>query len=67
MAPSSTNQRHLQQHRHGRRGTDGNHNEIGRSVTEAAQGVNDIAKNISGVATSAKTPRREQTTPSPHL
>ena len=29
-------------------------NEIGRSVTEAAQGVNDIAKNIGGVATSAK-------------
>ena len=29
-------------------------NEIGRSVTEAAQGVNNIAKNISGVATSAK-------------
>jgi methyl-accepting chemotaxis protein len=29
-------------------------NEIGRSVTEAAQGVNDISKNIAGVATSAK-------------
>ncbi|MFP5229928.1 MAG: methyl-accepting chemotaxis protein [Acidobacteriota bacterium] len=30
-------------------------NEIGRSVTEAAQGVNEIAKNIGGVAHSAKT------------
>jgi len=29
-------------------------NEIGRSVTEAAQGINDISKNISSVATSAK-------------
>jgi len=29
-------------------------NEIGRSVTEAAQGVNDISKNIAGVATSAR-------------
>jgi methyl-accepting chemotaxis protein len=29
-------------------------NEIGRSVTEAAQGVNDISKNIAGVASSAK-------------
>jgi len=29
-------------------------NEIGRSVTEAAHGVNDIAKNIGGVATAAK-------------
>jgi len=29
-------------------------NEIGRSVSEAAQGVDEIAKNISGVAVSAK-------------
>jgi methyl-accepting chemotaxis protein len=29
-------------------------NEIGRSVTEAAQGVDDIAKNIGGVAVAAK-------------
>jgi methyl-accepting chemotaxis protein len=29
-------------------------NEIGRSVMEAAQGVNDIAKNIGGVASSAR-------------
>jgi methyl-accepting chemotaxis protein len=29
-------------------------NEIGRSVSEAAQGVNDIAKNIGGVATAAR-------------
>jgi methyl-accepting chemotaxis protein len=29
-------------------------NEIGRSVTEASQGVGDIAKNISGVAVAAK-------------
>ena len=29
-------------------------NEIGRSVAEAAQGVNDIAKNIGGVATAAQ-------------
>jgi methyl-accepting chemotaxis protein len=29
-------------------------NEIGRSVAEAAQGVNDIAKNIGGVATAAR-------------
>jgi len=29
-------------------------NEIGRSVTEAAKGVNDIARNIGGVAVAAK-------------
>ena len=29
-------------------------NEIGRSVTEAAKGVNDIARNIGGVATAAR-------------
>jgi methyl-accepting chemotaxis protein len=29
-------------------------NEIGRSVAEAATGMNDITKNIAGVATSAK-------------